>query len=108
MANYLDKLPEDVTQIAVGAAAGAATLTETVTTTKARGPRRSHLPGQRPFGPLRIVAFVVLLLLTALLAPWLATHHPNAQTLSMALRPPSATLGGRAWSNKPAKGWATA
>ncbi len=42
--------------------------------------------------PLGLVglAVVVLLLLTALFAPWLATHHPHEQTLAMALRPPSA------------------
>ena len=40
------------------------TATETITTaSSSRRPRRSHLPGQKPFGPLRITAFVVLLLL---------------------------------------------
>ncbi|MBT2496263.1 carbohydrate ABC transporter permease [Microbacterium oxydans] len=41
----------------------APTATETITTASSRRPRRSHLPGQKPFGPLRITAFVVLLLL---------------------------------------------
>ena len=40
-----------------------ATRTETITTAETRKPRRAHLPGQKPFGPLRITAFVVLLLL---------------------------------------------
>lgn len=39
------------------------TATETITTASSRRPRRSHLPGQNPFGPLRISAFIVLLLL---------------------------------------------
>lgn len=39
------------------------TSTETITTASSRRPRRSHLPGQNPFGPLRISAFIVLLLL---------------------------------------------
>lgn len=37
------------------------TATEVIVTAKPR--RRSHLPGQKPFGPLRIVAFAVLALL---------------------------------------------
>lgn len=37
--------------------------TETLTVPKAQRSRRPHLPGQRPFGPLRIVAFIVLALL---------------------------------------------
>jgi multiple sugar transport system permease protein len=40
-----------------------ATLTETITTTKPGRPRRSHLPGQKPFAPLRVAAFAVLALL---------------------------------------------
>lgn len=44
-------------------AASPATRTEAITTADAGKPRRTHLPGQKPFGPLRIVAFVVLLLL---------------------------------------------
>ncbi|WP_223622600.1 carbohydrate ABC transporter permease [Microbacterium sp. EST19A] len=40
-----------------------ATRTEAITTVDGGKPRRAHLPGQKPFGPLRIVAFVVLLLL---------------------------------------------
>lgn len=39
------------------------TATETITTASSRRPRHSHLPGQNPFGPLRISAFIVLLLL---------------------------------------------
>ncbi|MGO4488621.1 carbohydrate ABC transporter permease [Microbacterium sp. 2RAF4] len=39
------------------------TATETITTASSRRPRRSHLPGQNPFGPLRISAFIVLLIL---------------------------------------------
>lgn len=38
------------------------TTTETITTSRPRS-RHSHLPGQKPFGPLRITAFVILLLL---------------------------------------------
>jgi len=37
------------------------TPTETIVSAKPRG--RTHLPGQNPFGPLRIAAFVVLLLM---------------------------------------------
>ncbi|GAA5212790.1 carbohydrate ABC transporter permease [Microbacterium kyungheense] len=37
------------------------TPTETIVSAKPRG--RGHLPGQNPFGPLRIAAFVVLLLM---------------------------------------------
>ncbi|MGW8482994.1 carbohydrate ABC transporter permease [Microbacterium sp. NPDC055903] len=40
------------------------TPTEAVVTASPRAPRRSHLPGQKPFGPLRIAAFAVLLLLS--------------------------------------------
>lgn len=42
-----------------------ATLTETITTSAAKPPRarRSHLPGQKPFGVLRISALVVLIVL---------------------------------------------
>lgn len=40
-----------------------ATRTESITTAGKRRPRRPHLPGQKPFGPLRIAAFLVLLLL---------------------------------------------
>jgi multiple sugar transport system permease protein len=40
-----------------------ATLTETITTTKPARARRSHLPGQKPFGVLRISALVVLIVL---------------------------------------------
>nr|WP_201470882.1 carbohydrate ABC transporter permease [Microbacterium hydrocarbonoxydans] len=40
-----------------------ATLTETITTAKPTGARRSHLPGQKPFGVLRISALVVLIVL---------------------------------------------
>ncbi|MCE0510029.1 carbohydrate ABC transporter permease [Microbacterium sp. KKR3/1] len=39
------------------------TATETITTASSRRDRRPRLPGQNPFGPLRIAAFVVLLLL---------------------------------------------
>ena len=39
------------------------TRTETITTTKARRVRRPHLPGQKPFAPLRVTAFVVLAVL---------------------------------------------
>lgn len=45
------------------ATATSPTTTETVTTVQPRKAGRSHLPGQRPFGPLRITAFVILLLL---------------------------------------------
>ncbi|MFB4350640.1 carbohydrate ABC transporter permease [Microbacterium sp. CR_7] len=41
----------------------APTATETITTAATGAPRRTRLPGQKPFGPLRITAFVVLLLL---------------------------------------------
>jgi len=37
--------------------------TETLTVPKKHRGRRGHLPGQKPFGPLRIAAFVVLALL---------------------------------------------
>ncbi|WP_314097436.1 carbohydrate ABC transporter permease [Microbacterium foliorum] len=40
-----------------------ATLTETLTTAKPARPRRPHLPGQKPFGVLRISALVVLIVL---------------------------------------------
>ena len=40
-----------------------ATLTETITTAKPARARRSHLPGQKPFGALRISALVVLIIL---------------------------------------------
>ena len=40
-----------------------ATLTETITTTKPARTRRPHLPGQNPFGALRISALVVLIVL---------------------------------------------
>jgi multiple sugar transport system permease protein len=40
-----------------------ATLTPTEAVVTATPRRRSHLPGQKPFGPLRVVAFAVLLLL---------------------------------------------
>jgi multiple sugar transport system permease protein len=42
-----------------------ATLTETITTSASKPPRarRSHLPGQKPFGVLRISALVVLIVL---------------------------------------------
>jgi len=41
-----------------------ATLTETLTTANpARPRRRPHLPGQKPFGALRISALVVLIVL---------------------------------------------
>ncbi|KJQ55153.1 carbohydrate ABC transporter permease [Microbacterium sp. SA39] len=45
------------------ATATSPTTTETITTAQPRQTRHSHLPGQKPFGPLRITAFVVLLLL---------------------------------------------
>lgn len=41
----------------------APTATETITTAATGAPRRTRLPGHKPFGPLRIAAFVVLLLL---------------------------------------------
>ncbi|WP_460796329.1 carbohydrate ABC transporter permease [Microbacterium sp. GXF0217] len=37
--------------------------TETITVAKPRRARRSHAPGQKPFGPLRVTAFIVLLLM---------------------------------------------
>lgn len=40
-----------------------ATLTETITTAAPRRARRPHLPGQKPFGALRVTAFVVLAVL---------------------------------------------
>ncbi|MFJ4175462.1 carbohydrate ABC transporter permease [Microbacterium sp. NPDC089696] len=40
-----------------------ATLTETIVTPTPRSARRSHLPGQKPFGILRISALVVLIIL---------------------------------------------
>lgn len=39
------------------------TRTETIVSPKPQNPRRSHLPGQKPFGILRISALVVLILL---------------------------------------------
>ncbi len=43
----------------------------------------------RPLGMLGL-GIVLLLVLVAVLAPWLATHSPLAQTLDRALEPPSA------------------
>lgn len=40
-----------------------APTTETIVAPQARSRRRPHVPGQKPFGPLRIVAFAVLALL---------------------------------------------
>ncbi|WP_407359151.1 carbohydrate ABC transporter permease [Microbacterium sp. LTA6] len=40
-----------------------APTTETIVAPQARARRRPHVPGQKPFGPLRIVAFAVLALL---------------------------------------------
>lgn len=40
-----------------------ATLTETITTTKPARARRPHLPGQKPFGALRISALIALIVL---------------------------------------------